>query len=95
MKQPERYGDFFFQGIETIRHSQYSHHLIANEVFLELKAMESIYLEMKVINDMLDESSWGILYPVYRFYKQAMSEYRRFKRLRKYAQFKKQWSSSA
>ena len=89
MKQPERYGDIFFQGIKTIRHSQYSHYLIANERLLELKAMESIYLELKVINDMLDELSWGILYPVYRFYQQAKQDYRRFKRLRKYPQFRK------
>ncbi len=95
MLNKEKYGDVFFQGIKTIRHSQYSHYLIANENILELNSMKAVYLELKVINDMLDESSWGILYPVYRFYKRVRYEYLRFKYLRKYPQYRKRESISA
>jgi len=45
--------------------------------------MEMTYLEMKAITDMLDEHSWGILYPVYQLYLELKGKYRRFKREQK------------
>jgi len=85
----ERYGDVFFQGIKTIRHSRFSHYLITNEWMLEIGAMKSIYLELASISDRLDELRWGILYPIYRYYKSLRFKYRRFKYEREYQALKR------
>lgn len=67
--KPERYGAILFADIKTIRHSRFSHYLIENEIILELNSMKAIYLELKEIDDMLDKSGWGLLYPIFKFFK--------------------------
>lgn len=61
-------GKSFFEGIETLRQSKYSHYLITNDSFLELRALEEIAMVLVSLNDSLDRLHWGELYPLYRFY---------------------------
>lgn len=89
MKKPERYGDILFGDIKTIRHSRFSHYLIENEQILELNSMRAIYEGFKEINDMLDEHHWGLLYPVFKIYKELRYRYRKFNQKRKHQNLKR------
>ena len=82
MNIEKRYGYGLFEGIETIRTSRFSHYLIRNSNILEINGMKAIYLELKAIDELLDENYWGILYPMYKFYKQCIFYYRRIKHLK-------------
>lgn len=73
------YAMQFFNNIETIRTSSYSHYLIKNKSLLEIQATKIIYFEIKAINDMLDMQSWGVLYPIYRFYLNCRGAYWRWR----------------
>ena len=72
-------GRSFFDGVETIRTSMYSHYLISNSDFLEINAMRGIYFELKSIEESIDRVSWGFLYPIYKFYLWCRLVYRRTK----------------
>lgn len=89
MKKKDSYGDIFFEDIKIIRHSRFSHYLIEKELILELNSMRAIYEGFKEINDMFDELEWGILYPVYKLYKELRFKYRQFKHERKYQNLKR------
>lgn len=89
MKQPDRYGDILFGDIKTIRHSRFSHYLIEKEMVLELNSMRAIYEGFKEINDMLDKHTWGLWYPVLKVYQELRFRYRKFKRDKKYQNFKR------
>lgn len=71
-------GRSFFNGIETIRTSRFSHYLISNP-FLEINAMQAIYFELKSIEELFDRYEWGVLYPIYQFYLQCRFIYRKTK----------------
>lgn len=77
MNKNLNYGDTFFADIEIIKRTRFSHYLIEKEFFLEINSMKAIYFEMKAISDSLDELNWGILYPVYCFYKNIKNRLKR------------------
>ncbi len=92
----KNYAKVFFDSIKVIRHSRFSHYLIKNEGILEINSMKAVYLEMKQIENMLDELDWGVLYPVYcwykniryqiskaRFHRRNEAELRKLRKLRK------------
>lgn len=73
-------GRSFFDGIETIKTSRFSHYLISNP-FLEINAMQAIYFELKSIEELFDRYEWGVLYPIYQFYLECRFKYRKTKRV--------------
>lgn len=89
MSEKDSYGDIFFEDVKIIRHSRFSHYLIQNESILEINSMKSIAIGLLEITDMFDELEWGILYPVYKLYKEIRLKYRRFKHNRKYPNIKR------
>lgn len=71
-----RFGDIFFYDIEIIKRTRFSHYLISHEWILEINSMKSIYLGLKEIEEMIDEYRWGILYPIYKFYRHNLKKLR-------------------
>ncbi len=82
-------GDCFFNGINTLAHSRYSHYLVSNESILKIRSMEEIAHTLIDIKNMLDKADWGFLYPVYCWYKKLLYKYKHNKLLRKYPNFKR------
>lgn len=94
MSDTKDHAKQFFEGIKTIRTTQFLHYLIQNESILEIGAMKAIYFELKAIDNLLEEHSWGLLYPFYKFYKRCRGIYRLHRSNQKLKVQKKKFRSS-